>query len=281
MSDVTPETRSIVGLVLRDMPQDMPQDPADPEIEGAPPAAPPARRSVFVASTGSEDRMGDIVDQSWILDRYEANPVVLWAHRSDLAPVGRAAVKLDGGRLVCSILWDEASECGAEVARQVREGFLSAVSVGFRSGVPIARRTLPEDDPRYSDKYGVLFTQNELLEISVVPVPANQDALVISRSATVSAAEVVRCVRAGLPAPGELGAIVDAVVAQVRSEIPRPVQAADVVAGLAGSRAFVDAVVAGMALQELAPPPEAKETEKALDWWDAPETRDADWWDAS
>ena len=134
-------------------------------------------RTRFVASTDAPDRMGDIVDQSWRLDSYKDNPVILWAHRYDLPPVGKAvSVEVTEAGLEMEVEWDTGSEAGAQVARQFEEGFLSAGSVGFAPRVQLRRDQLDEDDPRKAAS-GYVFLDNELLEFSAVPVPANAQAL--------------------------------------------------------------------------------------------------------
>lgn len=147
-------------------------------------AAPADGNTVVIASTATPDRMDDVVDQSWYLDRYRTNPVILWAHDPTELPVGKAVrVDVEDGRLVAEIEWDESHPKGADVARQFREGFLSAVSVGFRPGRSIPRSQLPPEDPRRKDGgWGVVFLDNELLEISAVPIPANPDAVAVQRA---------------------------------------------------------------------------------------------------
>ena len=66
----------------------------------------------------------------------------------------------------------------------MRRGFLNAVAVGFNPGEAIDRRSFADDDPRHNDR-GYVFRGNELLEISVVPIPANPEALAL-RSAVSS-----------------------------------------------------------------------------------------------
>ena len=130
-----------------------------------------------IASAPTEDRMDDIVEAPWKLDRFKANPVIQWAHRYDIPPVGRAtSVTVEDGLLMATIEFDEAdtNPLGQTVASQMRRGFLNAVSVGFAPGETIDRRSLPEDDPRHNDR-GLVFRGSELLEISVVPIPANPD----------------------------------------------------------------------------------------------------------
>jgi len=136
-----------------------------------------------IASTPDRDRVGDIVDQTWQLDSFKGNPIALWNHDASLGPVGRVVdIGLKDGNLVASILWDESPEnpLGRRVAAQFRNGFLNAVSVGFRPHKVFSKVQLQEmDDDRADDldDYGMLLTDNELLEISAVSIPANAQAL--------------------------------------------------------------------------------------------------------
>lgn len=154
-----------------------------------------------IASAPTEDRMDDIVEAPWQLDRFKANPVIQWAHRYDIPPVGRAtSVTVEDGMLMATIEFDEdeSNPLGRTVASQMRRGFLNAVSVGFAPGEAIDRRSFPEDDPRHGER-GMVFRGSELLEISVVPIPANPEALALrsavaqldSRTVTERARELV------------------------------------------------------------------------------------------
>ena len=62
-------------------------------------------RSVDVlASTDTLDSHGDIVEQSWDLDRYRSNPVVLFAHDHKSLPVGHAdLVRVEGGAFMARL----------------------------------------------------------------------------------------------------------------------------------------------------------------------------------
>lgn len=147
------------------------------------------------ASTEDPDRMDDVVDQSWILDDYRKNPVILWGHDYSRPPIGRALdVAVVDGKLQATIEFDESQDLGATVARQFAEGFLNAVSVGFSPGRRIPRSQLAKEDPRHKEGgWGVVFHDNVLLEISAVPVPANGNAL--------AQREVEALVAKGLPVP--------------------------------------------------------------------------------
>lgn len=130
------------------------------------------RSADFVASTDAVDSYGEIVEQKWDLTRYEANPVVLFAHHSRDLPIGTAtSVGMKGGALECSIRFasEKANPLAEHVWQSICEGTLRAVSVGFN---PKTTRYEMRDG-----KEVFVLSDNELFEISVTPIPANPDAL--------------------------------------------------------------------------------------------------------
>ena len=90
----------------------------------------------FIASTDAVDSYDEIVEQDWILDRYMANPVVLFGHNSRDLPVGtclECAVVDRGGRKQLEarirFLSAEANPMAEQVFHSIKEGALRAVSV--------------------------------------------------------------------------------------------------------------------------------------------------------
>lgn len=133
-----------------------------------------------IGSTDAVDRYGESVDQeSWQLDNYKKNPVILWAHNlsfgEDRPPIGRAVnVEIVKGKgLVFDIQFDMADPFAADIFRKFKEKFLNAFSVGF-----ISHKVERSDDPAVPP----VLMDNELLELSAVPVPANPEALQALRS---------------------------------------------------------------------------------------------------
>lgn len=117
-----------------------------------------------VASSGSMDRDGDIlVPSGWELDNFRKNPVLLWAHDSYSLPIGKATdISIVGNDLRFNAKFAEAeNEFAGKVAKLMRGGFLNSFSVGFI--------------PKERDEAGRM-NKMELLEISVVNVPANAEA---------------------------------------------------------------------------------------------------------
>jgi len=139
-------------------------------------------RQLFVASTDIVDRCDDIVDQAtWKLDNYNANPVVLVDHEYEArCVVGRGEVRVvDGVGLVLDVVKWSRKGHAQDVMNDVEDGILSAVSVGFRPGRMAMRRDLPDGDARKADGYGAVYYDCELLEVSIVAVPANPEALAV------------------------------------------------------------------------------------------------------
>lgn len=132
----------------------------------------------FIASTDAIDSWGEIVAQNWRLERFNANPVILFAHNSRELPIGQAVrCAVERGVLVCRIRFatEEANPLAEKVWQSIRQKTLRAVSVGFR---PHSVRLELRDDVEVW-----ILDDNELHEISVVPVPANPDALARMKSA--------------------------------------------------------------------------------------------------
>lgn len=142
----------------------------------------PAEEShVFLVSDAVEARDGDIWAAPWFLEDYRENPVVQWAHDYEKKPVGRCVqIVLIGEQLWAEVAFDLKSAEGAEVDRQYREGFMSAVSAGVYFGAQSSwtpRRSYEKVHPWYSDGWGWVRQGITLLEFSAVPVPSLPSAL--------------------------------------------------------------------------------------------------------
>lgn len=135
------------------------------------------RQIRVIVSTGDVDRAGDIVDPNGIdFTAYRKNPVVLYQHDHD-EPIARCAeIGVVNGRVEALFQFPDpgASETSDEVYNLIKAGVLNAVSIGF---IPLESISL---DPK--DSWGPKrYTKCEMLEVSVVSVPANSNALIIER----------------------------------------------------------------------------------------------------
>ena len=136
----------------------------------------------FVASTDTADRYGDVINQEgWNLDAYRNNPVVLLNHNANALPIGRGEVKIKDKQLVIDVVFDKDDETAQVVERKARNGFMNAVSVGFNPIEQMSRSELPKDHPAFVERGGGnYFNKSELLEVSIVTIPANSEATQMS-----------------------------------------------------------------------------------------------------
>lgn len=162
-------------------------DPQSRSVEFDPKAA----RARFVITTPTKDRHGDWVVPEGCkgrLDRYAKNPVVFFGHRSNGFPVGSARDKdgnlavevVDGLGAVSDCYFHLKTRESEEVCALVEAGELRAASIGF---VPLKGKAV-ENESAGRGKNGevdfgawvsFVFEEWELLEWSVVAVPANPE----------------------------------------------------------------------------------------------------------
>lgn len=137
-----------------------------------------ARTIEFNISTQDADRDGDVVmANGWKLDNYRSNPVVLWAHQARNPPIAKSLSEIVEGEVLKSTAEFARREVFAfadTIFQLYAGGFLNAVSVGFD---PLRWEWVDTDDR----PLGIDFIEQELLEYSAVPIPANPNALVAAR----------------------------------------------------------------------------------------------------
>ena len=136
----------------------------------------------FVASDETVDRYGDIIRASgWQTDNFiKAGGPVLWAHQSREPAIGGVKeIGVVGTQLLASVefLEEGKSALADTVWAGIEAGFMRAVSVGFAPTGKI--NSLLDEKGNFT---GYEFTSQELLELSVVPVPANPQALALAKS---------------------------------------------------------------------------------------------------
>lgn len=129
----------------------------------------------FVMSDDAVDSYDDVIDpEGWKLSRFKgknANPVALYGHDQSSLPIGVwESVRVEAGKLLGRLKLAEpgTSPFIDAIRSLLRQKILRAVSVGF---IPL------EWGPRPGAKRGgYLYTATELIECSVVAVPANPHA---------------------------------------------------------------------------------------------------------
>ena len=132
----------------------------------------------FVLSDATVDRYGDIVEaRGWDLRNFKRNPIALFGHSASF-PIGTwSNVRVEGGKLLArlNLAARGTSQRLDELIGLVEQGILRAVSVGFR---PVEWEPIDKDKPYGGQRY----TKQELLETSLVSVPANPAAIALARS---------------------------------------------------------------------------------------------------
>jgi len=140
----------------------------------------------FIASTGDADRNGNVLDiTGWDLRNYRANPVVLFNHNWDLPPVGKATITAEPNRLLAKIEFAP-TPLGRELALLNADGYLRAISVAARPLEWEVRR-----HPEHGFPIGIHSHRQELLELSIVAVPANPATVQAALSSTSPPAEAM------------------------------------------------------------------------------------------
>lgn len=116
------------------------------------------------------------------LTQYQRNPILLWMHSratwgrtDDVLPLGRMEnLRVDGDNLIGTPVFDENDEFARKVKAKWDAGFLKMVSAGLR--------VIEEsDDPAVlvqGQRYATV-TKCKLLEVSIVDIGANDDAIVL------------------------------------------------------------------------------------------------------
>jgi HK97 family phage prohead protease/HK97 family phage major capsid protein len=136
----------------------------------------------FVLSDETPDRMDDIImSDGWDLTHFKKNPIALFNHKSDF-PIGKwknLHVENKQLRGHLELAPEGTSPRIDEIRKLIDAGILRAVSVGFR---PV------ESKPRKETTFGSFYTKSELVETSLVSVPANPNALAVAKSLKISPA---------------------------------------------------------------------------------------------
>ena len=147
------------------------------------------RKVTFIASTSSVDRHGTVVNQkNWNIEKFNANPIVGYQHnvyggeeanpddqlgsaRAYFETVKKGAVEEQ--QLMVDITFEprDINEKADKIFRKIQHGSLRAVSVGF---IPVA----DDNGSMGENREGAFhYFGQGLLEISVVNIPSNPDAL--------------------------------------------------------------------------------------------------------
>ena len=140
----------------------------------------------FVASDNSVDSYGTVLPvDKWDLNRYQRNGIVgymhdvygdSWTKSADPDDIiGKGSAFVEDDKLVVRITFEpkELNERADKIFRKIQFGSLHAVSVGFRA----TAKGHKGDEARGENPDVYYYGGQELLEVSVVNIPSNANAL--------------------------------------------------------------------------------------------------------
>lgn len=151
-------------------------------------------KSVVVCGGGLNRKGYRILTEGIQLEAFKKNPIMLYIHARDdqwtaqykgqdrdklHLPIGKwENIRIEGGQVLADPVFDVEDDFAKEIARKWDKGFLNACSMGFNF-------IEWSEDPVYllQGQTRATVTKSELLEISIVDIPGDADAvrLVLSK----------------------------------------------------------------------------------------------------
>lgn len=137
------------------------------------------RQVEFVISTEAVDTYGTVFKaDGWNLERYNDNPVVMYAHKThsddpDMV-IGTSEVRIENGQLIGIVTFEEedTNPTAEKILRKIQKGILRMASIDA-----IVHQWRWGDFDSGENPEVLYFTEQSLLEWSIVPVGSNPDAL--------------------------------------------------------------------------------------------------------
>lgn len=146
-----------------------------------------SRKITFVASDGTRDSAGTVLNvDGWKLDRFNNNGIIGYQHKvyggwddtdNPDNVIGKGYAYVKDGQLLVDVEFEpaEINELAEKIYQKLLFGSLKAVSVGF---MPIGKGQWGKDEESLDGKNPTYYyAGQELLEVSVVNIPANPNAL--------------------------------------------------------------------------------------------------------
>lgn len=146
-----------------------------------------SRKITFVASDGTRDSAGTVLNvDGWKLDRFNSNGIIGYQHKvyggwddtdNPDNVIGKGYAYVKDGQLLVDVEFEpaEINELAEKIYQKLLFGSLKAVSVGF---MPIGKGQWGKDEESLDGKNPTYYyAGQELLEVSVVNIPANPNAL--------------------------------------------------------------------------------------------------------
>lgn len=171
-------------------------------------ATEPGQRWVIARiTTTSVDRDGDVVlPGGGDLSDFVKNPVVLFGHDASQISVGQATeIRQNDDDIIAKIVFNKRPDSLPDTVEWkpdtvhdlFKQGALRAFSIGFTVPPGGARSAETADVRKFGPDVRRVIQRWKLVEFSVVPVPANQDALAVAVSKGMSVDKVLEMIGDG------------------------------------------------------------------------------------
>lgn len=150
----------------------------------------PPRHARFIATAGVVDREGDVmVAEGMDSSEYDKNPIVLWLHDSSMPAVAYTTKmnRSPGSIEITARFPERPSDHPADAEWRsdefwslVKSGLIRAVSVRGAAKTGGYRKANSGDIAKYGPDVQRVISRWMLQEISLVPLPMNQDAVLLA-----------------------------------------------------------------------------------------------------
>lgn len=135
----------------------------------------------FLVTSEKIDRQNEVVkSDAYNIDKFMLNPVMFFQHNSQELPIGKwlEYEKTDNGLLLGGwfheIPNEEGDNLSATIKEYVKQGIINSTSIGFRA--------LKSHTDRIDNKNILVYDEIELIEVSIVTIGANPEALQILKN---------------------------------------------------------------------------------------------------
>lgn len=145
------------------------------------------RTITFIASSSARDRHHSILNQkNWQLDNFNNNPIIGYQHNVYGDPckeddpdnvIGKGRAYVEGDLLLVDVTFEtkDINQKADKIFRKILAGTLRAVSVGF---LPVGQGHWGEgEEAQGKSNETYYFAGQQLLELSVVNIPSNPEAI--------------------------------------------------------------------------------------------------------
>lgn len=134
-------------------------------------------KDVIISTSGLNSYGSRVLTEGIDLAQYKRNPIILWMHRrcweGDSMPIGRMTnIRTDGDLLIGTPEFDMNDEFAKKIAQKWDKDFLRMASAGIE-----IKEVSVEPSMLVSGQTRPTITKSKLLEVSIVDIGANDDAL--------------------------------------------------------------------------------------------------------